>query len=116
MRHVSAIAKKPDSASSPARAANSQPSEISSVTGTSAALEDQLEHDLAAHVGEQQRREPGEHPVHRLAAAPAAEMVPREQSPEDEPRDDREDRLVGELHRLAPEPPGGKNATHGGGP
>src|SRR5260221_12939148 len=99
MRHVSDIANKRDSARRPARAANSQPSEISSDTGTSAALEDQLEHDLAAHVGEQQRREPGEHPVHRLAAAPAAEMEPREQSPEDEPRDDREDPLVGELHR-----------------
>src|SRR5258708_16070505 len=93
MRHVSEPEKKPDSASSPTSAANIQPNGMLSVmrgAAFSAALQDQLEHDLAADVGEQQHREPGERPVDGGAPAPAAEIVADEQPAEDEPREDRE--------------------------
>src|SRR6266849_5888631 len=101
MRQVSDMAKKPENASSPTRATNSQPRAISSVTCASTALQDQLEHDLAADVGEEQRRESGERPVHRLAPAPAAEVVAGEEPAEDEPRDHREHDLVRKRERLA---------------
>src|SRR5512141_175936 len=92
---VSDIEKKPEHISSAASAANNQLRGIPSVTRRpSAALQDQLEDDLAAHVREQQRGESRERPVHGLAPAPAAEIVAREQAAEDEPGDESEDRLV----------------------
>src|SRR4051812_32470747 len=91
---VSDIEKKPELARSVASASSSQPSGMLSVTAASGALEDQLEHHLAAHVGEQQRGEARERPVHGLASAPAAQVVSREQATEDEPRDEGEHHLV----------------------
>src|SRR5688572_32205010 len=88
---VSATEKKPEPSSSVASAANSQPRGIASTT---LALEDQLEDHLAADVGQQQRGESREGPVHRRAPAPSAEVVPGEQAREDEPRQDPEHRLV----------------------
>src|SRR5689334_19241615 len=97
---VSDIEKKPEPMSSAANATNSQPSAMVSVMRrASAALQDQLEHDLAADVREQQCRKPGERPVDRLAAAPAAEVMPVQQRAEDAPRDEPEDRLVVGLER-----------------
>src|SRR5512142_658027 len=101
---VSDMEKNPETASSAASATKSQRIGTESVTGSPlAALQDQLEHGLAAHVREHERGEPGERPVHRGAPAPAPEEVPREESPEDEPREDREDVLVGEREGLAEE-------------
>src|SRR5258705_10116956 len=116
MRQVSDIAKKPENASSPASAKNSQVSGMWSVMRRAvlAALQDQLEHDLAADIGEEERRESGEHPVHGLAAAPPAEIVTREEAAEDEPRDDREYGLVRERERLAEELLGEEDAAHHG--
>src|SRR5258708_32606941 len=119
MRHVSEPEKKPDSASSPTSAANSQPNGMLSVmrgAAFSAALQDQLEHDLAADVGEQQHREPGERPVDGGAPAPAAEIGADEQPAEDEPRKDREDDLAGEGERLAEELLGEEDPAHAGNP
>src|SRR4051812_31698640 len=101
---VSDMEKKPENMSSAARVANSQLRSMVSVTrAASTALQDQLEHDLAAHVREEQRGESGERPVHRLAPAPAAEVVPIKQRAEDAPGDEPEDGLVVRLERAAEE-------------
>src|SRR5687767_7882938 len=99
---VSAIEKKPEARSSTASAPKSQPRGMD-CKGALTALENQLEHDLAADVGEKQHREPGEGPDHGGAAPPAAQVMAGEQPPEDEPREDREDGLVREGQRLAEE-------------
>src|SRR6202171_4921496 len=113
MRHVSDIAKNPESASSPASAAKSQPRSMLSVKcETPSAPEDQLEHDLAADEGEQQRRESGERPVHGDAPAPAAHVAAHEEPAEYEPRGDPEHRLVREREGLAEELLGEEDAAH----
>src|SRR4030088_1448295 len=114
MRQVSEPEKNPEHASNAASATNSQPIGISSVTA-SAALQDQLEHDLGTHIREQQRDESGERPVHRLPSAPSAEVMAPQQSPEDEPRDEGEHRLVVGLEGLAEELLGEEDAAHHGG-
>ena len=49
------------------------------------ALENHLEHELRAQVGQQQKREPCDRPVQRRAAAPAAEIPPQQQAAEHQP-------------------------------
>src|SRR5689334_19356017 len=102
---VSDMEKKPESARSATSAMKSQRSGTASVTGgrLSAALEDELEDRLAAHVGEHQRGEARERPVHRRPSPPAAHVVADEEPAEDEPREDREDVLVREGEGLPEE-------------
>src|ERR1700694_2127151 len=110
---VSDIEKKPSTARIAATVANSHPRSMSSVTpGASAALEDQFEDDLTADVGEQQEGESRERPVHRLAAAPAAEVVADQQAAEDEPGGDAEHGLVREGEGLAEQLLGEEDAAH----
>src|SRR5258708_3176002 len=101
MRQVSDIAKKPELASSTASRAKSQLRGMSSVNAL--ALEDQLEHDLAADVGQHQRDEPGERPENRAPPAPAPHVMSGEEPPEDEPREDAEHDLVREGERSSEE-------------
>src|SRR3954467_9880590 len=86
---------------------------MSSVTA-SAALQDQLEHDLGADVREKQRDESGQRPVDGLPPAPAAEVVAPEEPAEDEPRDEGEHGLVVGLEGLAEELLGEEHPAHHG--
>src|SRR3982751_6719576 len=85
-----------------------------SLVTASPALQDQLEHDLRADVGEEQRDKAGECPVDRLAPAPAPEVVAPEEPAEDEPRDECENGLVVGLEGLAEELLGKEDAAHDG--
>ena len=98
---VSAIEKNPATSSITASAANSHVRGIWSDIGAGGQprLQDDLEDELAAEVGEQQRGEPPERPVHRALAAPAAEVAAPEERAEDDPGEHPEDRLVRELER-----------------
>src|SRR5215813_12721131 len=104
---VSDMEKKPEHASSTASAANNHQSGKSSVT---LLLEDEFQHDLAAHVGDEQSGGSRDGPVHGLAPAPPAHVVAHEQAAEDEPRDDREDGLVGDREGFVEEPLGEERA------
>src|SRR5258708_7774154 len=105
------MAKNAETPSRPTSVANSQLIGKSPVKAL-AAPEDELEDYLAAHVGEQQRGEPRQRPVHRRAAAPAAQVVAREQGAEDAPRHDAEEHLVGERERLAEQLFGKERPAH----
>src|SRR5206468_8837362 len=111
--------KNPDAKSSPARAAkrllkgiSSKPverlrqcgqylaarrpcQEIRAALG-SLASENHLEHELAAHVGDNQQPRAGEDPVKRRAAAPAVAMATEKQRAEYDPAEQREHDLVRE--------------------
>src|SRR5215510_10861916 len=66
-----------------------------------AASEDDLHHEPAADVREEQRDEARERPAQRFAAAPAVAPAADEQQAEDHPREAREQRLVVEPQRPA---------------
>src|SRR5258706_7713548 len=90
---------------------------MSSVTDRawpSAALQDQLEDDLRADVGKEERDETREGPVDGLAAAPSAEVMSPQQAAEDRHRDECEPRLVVRLERLAEELFREEHAAHDG--
>src|SRR6185295_2296951 len=90
---------------------------MSSVTDRarpSAALQDQLEDDLRADVGKEERYETREGPAHGLAAAPAAEVMTPQQAAEDRHRNEREHRLVVRLEGLAEELLREEHAAHDG--
>src|SRR5574342_1032987 len=104
--------KKPDRSSSTARTASSVWVENSSKPRASRCaagapqvdslpVQDHFQHELASHVGEEQRHEAGEGPAHRDPPAPAVEHAPSEQGGEYAPGDETEQGLVSEGHRLS---------------
>src|SRR5574340_489734 len=119
---VSAIDEKPEASSSAAKAANRLLRGISSKPGgrygertsirrravavkkgAASSSEEHLEHEFAAHVGEEQQSASRKHPAERLSPAPAVAIAAEDQRAEDDPAEHREHHLVREAQRLAEE-------------
>src|SRR5258706_1618360 len=95
---VSAMAKNADANSSSTRAPHSAPNGMSFTDSGrligSRAMQDDFEHELASHIGQQQETEAGHGPAQRHPAAPAAQAAAGDQHCEYCPRDDAEYDLV----------------------
>src|SRR6266516_7043287 len=109
---VSAMEKSPEITSRTASATNCTANRMSSKAGAQgqkgaeysldeAAPQDHLEHETAAHIGEQQRDKADERPAQRDPSPPAVEIAPGEERRKNKPGSYGEHRLVVEFHRPA---------------
>src|SRR5882757_1309643 len=95
---VSLPAKKAASMSNPASSVNNRPRVGCSIRGCEGsapmAPEHVLENELHAEIGHRQDAEAPQSPANRGSAAPAEAQPPDEQHAEQQPRDERQDRLL----------------------
>src|SRR6185369_3775976 len=76
------------------------------------AAEQNLEHELAAEVGEEHEDTSGDDPAERHTPAPTIAPTPPQQCADGEPAEHREDALVREGERLAEELLGEEHPAH----